>query len=435
LLKPSNEQKRFEFFHKGSEKDRGEKHLKLLVYEHISGGGCGDDQIPKNVLSEGFGMLRTIIADFKAAGHSVTTTLDPRILGLNPLLKADSIIPVSSAQEVEEKLLEILSQVDAAYIIAPETDDLLRSLVEVVEQAGVASLNCPAEVIEKVSNKIVFSKSLKGYGIRTPETLTFNMKDSAEGIGQIIRDKINFPVVFKPSNGVSCCGLSVVKNKEQVSSAVHKIQNETSNKEFLVEELINGTAASVSLFSIDGRSVPVSLNRQEVAIETPEIASSYMGGSVPFDSLLQNEAFDKAKRIVELFPGLRGYVGIDFILTGKEVVAIEVNPRLTTSYIGLRRVIDFNPAQAIINVVLKCELPTRVESCGYVFFSKVKTTTPDIDALQILNEMKEIISPPFPLSGDEAACAMIASYALTLNEAKLHFDEVKKRVNKINQLR
>ena len=412
-------------------KDLEEKHLKLLVYEHLSGGGFGDNQIPKNVLCEGFGMLRTLISDFKAAGHSVTTTLDTRISRLKPPLKADSIISVSSAQEVEEKFLEILSQVDAAYIIAPETNDLLSSIVEFVEHRGLASLNCPAKAIEEVSNKIVFRESLKRNGIFVPRTLVFNIQDSAEEIGKIIRDKVNFPVVFKPSNGVSCCGLSIVRNKEQVSAAVRKIQIETSSKEFLVEELINGAAASVSLFCIDGKSVPASLNRQEVAIETPEVTSSYMGGSVPFDSLLQNEAFDKAKRIIELFPDLSGYIGIDFVLTEKEAVAIEVNPRLTTSYIGLRRVIDFNPAQAIINAVLKRELPSHIEICGYTFFSKVKTTPPDVDALQTLNEMKEIISPPFPLSGNEAAWAMIASYATTLSGAKLQFNEAKKRAKKI----
>jgi predicted ATP-grasp superfamily ATP-dependent carboligase len=405
--------------------------LKLLVYEHVSGGGFGDDRIPKNVLCEGFGMLRTLIADFKAAGHSVTTTLDPRISGLNPPIKADSILLVSSSQKVEEKFLQILSKVDAAYIVAPETDNMLSSLVELVEHTGLTSLNCPAKTIKKVSNKIAFHESLKRNGILVPKALTFNVQDRAKEIGQIIRDKINFPVLFKPSTGVSCYGLSVVRNKKQVSAALRKIRSETSGKEFLVEELINGTAASVSLFSINGKSVPASLNRQEVLIETPEGSSTYMGGWVPFDNPLQNEAFDMAKRIVELFPDLCGYIGIDFVLTEREAVAIEVNPRLTTSYIGLRRVIHFNPAQAIVNAVLRRELPTHVESCGYAFFSKVKTTTPNVNALQILNEKKEIISPPFPLSGDDATCAMIVSYGSTLNEAKFQFGEAEKRVNKI----
>ena len=412
-------------------KDWEEEHLKLLVYEHISGGGFGDDQIPKNVLCEGFGMLRTLIADFKAAGHSITTTLDLRISRLNPPLKADFIISVSSPQEVKEKFLETLSQVDAAYIIAPETDNVLGSLVEFVEHAGATLLNCPAKVIEKVSNKIAFRESLKRNGIRVPRTLTFNIQDSAEEMGQIIRDKVNFPVIFKPSNGIGCCGLSVVRNKEQVSAAVHKIQNETAGKEFLVEELIKGTAASVSLFSIDGKSIPASLNHQEVAIKAPEVASRYIGGSVPLDNALRKEAFDMAKRIAELFPGLRGYTGIDFVLAEGKAVAIEANPRLTTSYIGLRRIIHFNPAQAIINAVLERKLPPLAQSCGYAFFSKVTTAYADIDTLQIVYQMKEVLSPPFPLSGDEAAYAMITSCASTLSEAKLRFNQARKRLKTI----
>ena len=33
-------------------------------------------------------------------------------------------------------------------------------------------------------------------------------------------------------------------------------------------------------------------------------------------------------------PGLRGYVGVDLVLTDSEAVVIEVNPRLTTAYLG-----------------------------------------------------------------------------------------------------
>ena len=32
---------------------------------------------------------------------------------------------------------------------------------------------------------------------------------------------------------------------------------------------------------------------------------------------------------------------------------VDVNPRLTTSYVGLRRVANFNVAEAMVNAVLK----------------------------------------------------------------------------------
>jgi predicted ATP-grasp superfamily ATP-dependent carboligase len=402
--------------------------LRLLIYEHVSGGGFADESIPASVLSEGFGMLRTLISDFKAAGHYVTTTLDSRIARLNPPINADCVVPVFSSQEAQANLREISESADAAYIIAPETDGLLQSLFEVVDQTGAASLNCPASAIEKVSDKAVFHDFLKKLGIHTPETITFSVLGDVAEIKQAIQGKLNFPLIFKPSNGVSCCGLSVVRNEEHVAGAVGKIKKESSSKHFLVQELIIGAAASVSLISTGSDAVPISLNRQDVTIETPEACSRYSGGSVPFDHPLKPEAFAVAEKIAKSFPDLKGYLGVDFVLTEEKTMAIEVNPRLTTSYVGLSRVANFNPAQATINAVLKHELPTHIQSFGYTYFSKVETPNPTIDALQKIYGINEVVSPPFPVSENSAASALIASHGATLKEATSRFREAKKRV-------
>jgi len=58
---------------------------------------------------------------------------------------------------------------------------------------------------------------------------------------------------------------------------------------------------------------------------------------------------------MEAVPGLRGYVGVDLVLgpndDGNEDWVIEINPRLTTSYIGLRVVAKANLAEAMLRVV------------------------------------------------------------------------------------
>jgi predicted ATP-grasp superfamily ATP-dependent carboligase len=408
--------------------------LRLLVYEHVSGGGFADKSIPASVLSEGFGMLRTLTADFKAAGHSVTTTLDSRVTRLNPPISADCVAPIFSSRETQATLRKLSEQVDAAYVIAPETDGVLQSLVEVVEQTGVASLNCQAGAIEEVSDKAVFYEFLRKLGVPLPETLMFNVADDVAEIKKAVRGSLNFPLIFKPSDGVSCCGLSVVRNEEQVAGAVGKIKKELPSKHFLVQGLIKGDAASVSLLSTGSSVVPISLNRQDVTLETPEACSRYGGGSVPFDSPLWAKAFKVAEKIVTSIQGFRGYVGVDFVLTKDEAVAIEVNPRLTTSYVGLRRVANFNPAQAIVNAVLKRKLPTHIQSCGYTYFSKVETPKPQVVALQKTYGMDEVVSPPFPVSENSAASALIASRGVTLKEASARFREAKKRVlNTINR--
>jgi hypothetical protein len=161
-------------------------------------------------------------------------------------------------------------------------------------------------------------------------------------------------------------------------------------------------------------------------IETPEACSSYSGGSVPFAHPLKAEAFEAAEKLVKAVQGLRGYVGVDFVLTEEAAVAVEVNPRLTTSYVGLRRVVNFNPAQAIIDAVLNRKLPIQVESRGYAYFSKVETPRPTLGALQEMYSMDEVVSPPFPVS--DVSSALVASYGGTLQEASLRFREAKKRV-------
>jgi predicted ATP-grasp superfamily ATP-dependent carboligase len=402
--------------------------LRLLVYEHVSGGGFAGEPLSSNVLSEGFAMLRTLISDFKAAGHYVTATLDSRLARLNPPLGADCIVPVFSSQEVQAAIRRVSASADAAYVIAPETEGVLQSLVESVEQTGVASLNCPASIIGKVVDKAFLQVSLRKLGVPAPETIVFSVADGVEEIKRVVHGRLRFPLIFKPSNDVSCCGLSVVRNERQVAGAVGKIKRESSSKRFVAQELIRGAAASVSLISTGSDARSISLNLQDVTIEAPDAISSYNGGLVPFDHSLRLGAFAVAEKIVKSFRDLRGYVGVDLVLTEEEAVAIEVNPRLTTSYIGLRRVVNFNAAEAIVNAVLKRELPTNIQSYGYAFFSKVETLLPTIEALKKTYEMNEVISPPFPVSKNSTACALVSSHAATVKAATARFREAKKRV-------
>lgn len=405
--------------------------MRLLVYEHVSGGGFANQAISASVLSEGFGMMRTLIADFKAAGHSVITTLDSRIAMLNPPIAADRIVPVFSSEEVSANLRKLSLEVDASYLIAPETESVLQSFLELVEQTGITSLNCQVAAIKKMSDKASFYEFIKKLGLSIPETLIFEVTADLKEITSTIRCNFNFPVIFKPLEGVSCCGISMVKTKEQMACAIDKIKMESSSKRFLIQEFIEGIATSVSLFSTGSKVIPISLNRQDVTIRTPEANSSYNGGLVPFDNPLKAEAFNVAERIVKLVPNLRGYVGIDFVLTKDSAVIIEINPRLTTSYIGLRGIFSFNLGEAILNAVLNRELPNYIQSFGYAYFSKFSTPSPKVNALNRTYKMDEVVSPPFPISENRTTSGLIVSNGTTVQEALSKFREAKKRFHSI----
>jgi predicted ATP-grasp superfamily ATP-dependent carboligase len=402
--------------------------LRLIVYEHVSGGGYAGQPIPPNVLSEGFGMMRTIVSDFKAAGHEVTVLLDGRLSKLNPPVAADCTVPVFYSQEPKKFLSNIAKINDAIYVIAPETGQTLQSLVELVEKTGKVSLNCESSAIGKVADKAVLYETLLKNDASTPKTVPLNINDSLKEVNHAIKRELSYPVVLKPTDGVSCGGLSIVKEDAQVEKAIAKIKAEYSSKRFIAQELINGESASVSLLSTGKKALAVSLNEQNVKIAGPDADSSYDGGAVPFDHPLKYEAFALAEKVVGSFSGLRGYVGVDLVLTEAKPFVVDVNPRLTTSYVGLRKVVGFNVAQALVNAVSKSELPAKLENQGFACFSRVETSKPTINAFQKAAQLSAVVSPPFPLNGNTKACSIIVGHGNSLEDAGLSLEEAKKRL-------
>ena len=69
-------------------------------------------------------------------------------------------------------------------------------------------------------------------------------------------------------------------------------------------------------------------------------------------------------------PGLQGYVGVDVVLgDDRRDWAIEINPRLTTSYVGLRALARFNLAEAMLAAVRGDPLPRLDWSPGPTEFT------------------------------------------------------------------
>ena len=80
----------------------------------------------------------------------------------------------------------------------------------------------------------------------------------------------------------------------------------------------------------------------------------YKGGSLPIELELAKRAIELGRRALIVTHGRRGYVGLDLVLgeatDGSQDYVIEVNPRITTSYLGLRQASKTNLAQAMLDV-------------------------------------------------------------------------------------
>jgi tyramine---L-glutamate ligase len=402
--------------------------LNLLILEYVSGGGYANQQLSSSILSEGYGMLRSLISDCKAAGHNVTALLDSRLEEYNPPNKADQTIFVSTPNELHTKLEGGASVADAVYVIAPESGQVLEKLVQSIEASGVTSLNCNVDAIKRVSNKMTTYETLKRMGLKVPETVLLDIHEKIGNIKQLTKE-LGYPLVFKPLDGVSCSGLSIIKDEGDVALAVKKVADESNSEQFIAQKRVKGEAASACVISTGEEAVAVTLNRQFVTLGSPYEESEYCGGAVPFEHNREKEALRAAERAVEGIGGLKGYVGVDIILTDEEPVVLEVNPRLTTSYVGLRRVSSFNPAETIIDAAVRRKLPENVQNRGYSFFSKVEVP----QSRQILAEtynLENVVSPPFPVE-DQTACALIAAASTSPEGAESAFYRAKERLLKL----
>ena len=402
--------------------------MRIIVYEHMSSGGYAGKPISNSVLSEGFGILRRVVSDFEAAGHEITVLLDNRISRLNPPINANFTVPIFYPHEVENFLYNVAKINDAFLIVAPETAQTLSSLVALMEKTGKLSFNCESNTILKVANKTVLYQVLEKNHLAVPKTLSLRGNEDLAEIKRVTKNKLGFPVVFKPIDGVSCSGLSIVKEESQVEKAVEKIKAVSAEENYVVQEFIGGESASVSLLCAKGKALAISLNQQTIKAGAPGEASCYQGGLVPFDHPLKQEAFVMAEKVVGCFEGLRGYVGVDLVLAKDKLFVVDINPRLTTSYVGLSRIANFNIAEAILNAIMKGEFPITPETTGHVSFSKLETSQPTIDAFNKITQIEDVVSPPFPLSDDQKACGLIAGQGGSIKQARLHFEEAKKRV-------
>jgi len=405
--------------------------LKIILYEYASGGGYAGQKLPTGILAEGFGVLRSLTTDFKANGDEVTLLLDARLSRLNPPLDADHTFPVMYPEEPEKLLTSLAKINDSIYIIAPETGQTLQTIVELAEKTGKTTLNSKSTTITKVADKALLYAHLKEQGFPVPKNLLINVSNTFQKTRKTINQKLSYPLVFKPVDGVGCNGLSILKEESQIGKAIAKIKSESKCSYFIAQEFIEGESVSVSLLATKNTALAVSLNRQNIAMTGPEESSSYNGGCVPLDHPFKQEAFDLSEKVVKSINGLWGYIGVDLVLAPDMPYVVDVNPRLTTSYIGLRKVVNFNLAKAIENAVLKDNLPDKPENRGIACFLKTETPKPTMLTFKNTANMDTVVSPAFPLEENATSCALLMGSGETLDEATFAIEEAKKKLYSI----
>ena len=295
-------------------------------------------------------MRSALLKDLAAIdGHEIVMTTDTRFTRRIPP-GVDSV-PVAGgfqASGASETIDALIDASDAVWLIAPETGRCLERLAARVERRGKTLLGSGAAAVRMAADKSRLPRRLARTCIGHPATAVLAQGVSAPTAAR----RIGYPVVVKPSRGAGCRGVRFVRHEQDLEAAIdaaHRANgtglglrsSKSEGDPLVMQGYVRGQAASVSLLADGRRAVPLAVNAQRV---TAAAGFSYRGGATPFEHRLAEAAAAAASRTCEGIPGLRGYVGVDLVLTSSGPVVIEVNPRLTMSYLGLRAVLDDNVA-------------------------------------------------------------------------------------------
>ncbi|MEM2146127.1 MAG: ATP-grasp domain-containing protein [Candidatus Jordarchaeaceae archaeon] len=401
--------------------------MKLLVFEFFSGGGFVEGEL-SGLIDEAYAMLRCAVEDFQKAGFYVFTTLDHRIAEFNPSLKANHVRVVYNSDS--EVFRELLNEVDAAFLIAPETGGVLCSLAVETVKSGVELFSPLPSAIELTADKSKLLEIAEKLGLNVPEHRVLETTSSFDEVGKIASN-MGYPVVFKVLDGAGSEGMSLVRRSEEIPLAMEKIRSVSNRGLFLLEKFVEGIDASVSLVSNGETAFPLSLNSQSMRMKSPLEESKYEGGYVPLRHRLKDSAFEAAKTLVENIEGLQGYVGVDLIISEDKVTILEVNPRLTTSYLGLRRVLRQNVAKIISEAVTRKVLPPKTNFDGCAYFKKLEIPENieiDEEKFRKIARYQNLAAPPFPVKGKKNAILVVHSKNEEL--AKLEMEKMKRKIIK-----
>ena len=304
--------------------------MRILVHEFFSGGGLAGRDVPVSLAREGSAMLAALVADLAAiSGHQIVTTADPRF----PLKAPPGVEVVTLSARSSKRILErLIASADAVWLIAPESGRTLERLAASVEKQGKTLLGSSSSAIRMASDKAGLPRIFALHGIPHPQTRVFSP--------QAVRE-LGYPMVVKPARGAGCEGVWLVRNARELRHAVGASR----------EDDPHGPCAASALRARYGRQ-RVAVGRwtarrgpySQFPVHADFAAFLYRGGQTPLDHPLSQRAAQAAVRACEALPGLRGYVGVDVVLTKAEPCVIEVNPRLTTAYLGVRSVMDDNVA-------------------------------------------------------------------------------------------
>lgn len=257
-------------------------------------------------------------------------------------------IMVKAGDDFNKVFKNALKKADYVWIIAPETDGILLALSAIAAESSTQLLGCGYD-----ATLIATSKSLSFDAMQAANIHTLAVHGGEDLMQQAYFDMmLQLGIskwVAKPEDGAGCEGIRVFENLCDLRDWL-KPNNQYLH--YLVQPYQEGLAGSFSMLCRDSKGWLLCANQQHIACD----GKTFTLKGLTVNGMQQYwQRFETiARKIAKMLPDAAGYIGVDVIVDTEndKIYVIEINPRLTTSYVGLREAIGCNPAQIILDCLL-----------------------------------------------------------------------------------
>lgn len=335
--------------------------MKVAVLEYLCGGGLTRPSLTTqpsishnalgSLLREGEVMWRALVGDLIRGGHDVVSTLDQRLenrfrpIGARKDRGSLDLVAFDERLSLECNWEVACDGADRVVVIAPEIDGYLLDIVEGFRRKGYVVIASSSSFLTTTSDKWLTYLALEQHVLQ-PGTTTCD---------QIEKNWPDEPLsgwVLKPRDGAGCSG--IVRWMEKKPLLEHIAMLDEPSK-WIVQEWIEGRHCSAAVI-IDENGTITTLGATEQMIETKDPTPKYVGAKGPLRGASVDGLGDWCKRILSLLPGAFGWIGFDYVEVRSSCdekpkrVLIEINPRLTTSYLLYRQLFGPRLSDALIGL-------------------------------------------------------------------------------------
>ncbi|MBX3421299.1 MAG: ATP-grasp domain-containing protein [Pirellulaceae bacterium] len=334
--------------------------LNVFLFEWIWCGGMHAvplAQIPSGMKREAWAMMCCLAERWYRSGHRAVSWIDRRIdpAGTFSGFKGDTDVfalnKTSSALNQWDATLEVWLQAaprdGVSLILAPESDGLLEYCIARFMDDGREVINCSGRFLQASCDKWLTAQALHAAGVPHPPTWLASSFEP-EAIATSER------WCLKPRRGAGCEELMIVA----AGQVLDRVGGLAQPDNWLVQPWIEGQAFSCSaIVDIGHHAHWLPLVTQKLGPEDVSPGQQrliYQGGRIvgrELQSERPTQLLDTTLRALDAYtsPGALGWVGVDLLRDSQgRWWSIEVNPRLTTSIVGLAQAIDPNIGRIMI---------------------------------------------------------------------------------------